>query len=88
VTCVLLVTMQTSRWVSTTALTLTVVAALSFVAYWYLWGEAFNYADSNRAVPWTLDAVSNLAMVVGVVAGVAVLALGVARLVTARIATH
>jgi len=39
---------------------LTAVVAWSFIAYWFLWGKAFDYADANKLVPARLDLASNV----------------------------
>ena len=71
------------RWVSATATAFGVIAATAFIAYWYLWGKAFDYADANRSVPTALDQASNIAIAVCLVASLSVAALGASRLVVA-----
>ncbi|TDD33191.1 hypothetical protein E1288_45725 [Saccharopolyspora elongata] len=34
---------------------LTLVVAASFVGFWFLWGQAFDYADMNQPVPARLE---------------------------------
>ncbi len=36
------------------------------VAWWWLWGIAFDYADVNSAVPFAVDVWSAVALVVGI----------------------
>lgn len=83
VTCVLLKGARQPRWVLATALAPSAVAALASVAYWYLWGKAFEYADTYRPVPPGVDRASNIAIAVGFVSTLMVAALGASRLVVA-----
>ena len=57
------------------------VAALSFIAYWILWGPAFDYADANRPVPARLDLASNLMMTLSSIASLALVVLAAAAVV-------
>lgn len=56
---------------------------MAFVAYWYAWGKAFDYADTYRPVPPPIDRASNIAIAVGFVATMMVAALVALRLVVA-----
>ena len=51
------------------------------MTYWYLWGKAFDYADTNAPVPPALDLASNLAIAVCLISSGLVAALGESRLV-------
>lgn len=82
-TCVLLRVTVQRRWVLITAVALSAVMALSWVTYWYLWGKAFDYADTYRPVPLALDRASNVAIAVCFTLSVLVAALGASRLVVA-----
>jgi hypothetical protein len=83
VICVLLMGARQPRWVLATAVAPMAVAALASVAYWYLWGKAFEYADTYRPVPPELDRASSIAIAAGFVAALMVAALGASRLVVA-----
>ena len=50
------------KWVLWTGVTLMFALIVSTGIYWALWGRAFNYADSGRAVPPVLEVTSNVAM--------------------------
>lgn len=82
-TCVVLRASRQPRWVFATALALSAVTAIAWVAYWYLWGRAFDYADTYRNVPPALDRASNIAIVVCFISSVMVAALGASRLALA-----
>jgi hypothetical protein len=56
---------------------------LAWVTYWYLWGEAFDYADTSRPVPLALDRASNIAIAGCFMSSVLVAALSASRLVVA-----
>jgi len=83
ITCLLLRGAGQPRWVFAAAAALSAVMVLAWVAYWYLWGKAFEYADTNRPVPPALDRGSDLAIAVCCTASVMVAALGASRLVAA-----
>ena len=83
VTCVLVMGARQPRWVLATTVALSAVAAMAFVAYWYAWGKAFDYADTYRPVPPPIDRASNIAIAVGFVATMMVAALVALRLVVA-----
>lgn len=82
-TCVLLRVKRQPRWIFVTAVALSAVLALAWVTYWYLWGKAFDYADSYRPVPLALDRASNIAIAACCLSSVLVAALGASRLVVA-----
>jgi len=82
-TCVSLRVTRQPRWVYATAVALSAVMMLAWVTYWYLWGEAFDYADTNRPVPVALDRASNIAIAACFMSSVLVAALGASRLVVA-----
>lgn len=82
-TCVLLLVTRQPRWVLVTAVALSAVMAIAWVTYWYLWGEAFDYADTYRPVPPALDRASNIAIAACFMSSVLVAALGASRLVVA-----
>jgi len=63
---------------------LTAVAALSFIAYWFLWGQAFDYADTNKPVPARLDLASNVAMTLCSIASLALVVLAATAVVAKR----
>ena len=79
-TCVLLLVTRQPRWVLVTAVALSAVMAMAWVSYWYLWGKAFDYADTYRPVPLALDRASNIAIAVCFTSSVLVAALGASRL--------
>lgn len=81
--CVLLRVARQPRWVFATAVALSAVMVLAWVAYWFLWGEAFDYADTYRAVPLALDRASDIAVTACFLSSVLVAALGASRLVVA-----
>ena len=83
ITCVLLGVTRQPRWVYATAVALSAVMVLAWVTYWYLWGEAFDYADTSRPVPLALDRASNIAITACFLSSVLVAALGASRLVVA-----
>ena len=83
ITCVLLRVARQPRWVYATAVALSAVMVLAWVTYWYLWGEAFDYADTYRPVPPALDRASNIAIAACFMSSVLVAALGASRLVVA-----
>ena len=83
VTCVLVMGARQPRWVLATTVALSAVAAMAFVAYWYAWGKAFDYADTYRPVPPPIDRASNIAIAVGFVATMMVAALVALRRVAA-----
>lgn len=60
---------------------LTAVVALSFIAYWFFWGPAFDYADANRPVPTRLDLASNLMMTLSSIASLALVVLAAAAVI-------
>ena len=80
-TCVWLRVARQPRWVFATASALAAVMALVWFTYWYLWGTAFDYADTYRPVPPALDRASNIAIAACFVLSVSVAALGASRLV-------
>ena len=82
-TCVLLRATRQPPWVFITAVALSAVMALAWVTYWYLWGKAFDYADTYRPVPPALDRASNVAIAACFMASMFVAALGASRLVVA-----
>src|SRR5690348_3333189 len=82
--CVLLAAARQPRRVVTVAMALTAALAISWVAYWYLWGKAFDYADNYQPVPLGLDRASTLLIVVCVLLSLLVSALGASRLAVAR----
>ena len=82
-TCVMLRMTRQPQWVFATAIGLSAVTALAWVTYWYLWGEAFEYADAYRPVPPALDRASSVAIAVCFISSVLVAALGASRLVVA-----
>ena len=82
-TCVLLRVTCQPRWVFISAVALSGVMALAWVTYWYLWGRAFDYADTYRPVPLALDRASNVAIAACFMSSALVSALGASRLVVA-----
>ena len=63
---------------------LTAVVAFSFIAYWFLWGKAFDYADANKPVPARLDLASNVAMTLCSIATLALVVLAATAVVAKR----
>lgn len=49
-------------WALWTGVTLMFVLVVCTEIYWTVWGRAFNYADSGRAVPARLELASSLTM--------------------------
>ncbi len=43
---------------------LLIASAAAFVTYWWLWGIAFGYADTNRPIPRNIDRGLNLSMII------------------------
>ena len=39
---------------------------IATIAWWWLWGIAFDYADANNAVPFTLNAWSGVILLAGI----------------------
>ena len=87
-TCVLLHQTRQPRWVFRTALALSGVMALAWIVYWYLWGQAFDYADTYRPVPTALDRAAELAIAVCFVSTVVLAAFASSRLIAAWIYSH
>ncbi len=57
----------TGRWLlSWCAGAAAVLWNVATVAWWWLWGIAFDYADVNSAVPFAVDVWSAVALVVGI----------------------
>lgn len=83
ITCVLLRVTRQPRWVFATAVALSAVMMLAWVTYWYLWGQAFDYADTYSPVPVALDRASNIAVAACFMSSAFVAALGASRLVLA-----
>jgi hypothetical protein len=46
----------------------------SWAGFWYLWGRAFEYADTNRPVPTAVDTASNAFAVICALACIALVA--------------
>ena len=91
ITCVLLRVTRQPRRVFVTAVALSAVMMLAWVTYWYLWGQAFDYADTYRPVPVALDRASTTAIAACLMLSALVAALGASRLVVAwnnRCAKH
>ena len=63
---------------------LTAVVGSSFIAYWFLWGKAFDYADANKPVPARLDLASNVAMTLCSIATLALVVLAATAVVEKR----
>lgn len=82
--CVLLAVARQPRRVVTVAMALTAALAVSWVTYWYLWGKAFDYADSYRPVPLALDRASTLLTALCFLLSLLVSGLGASRLAVAR----
>lgn len=80
---VLLLVTRQPRWVVVAAVVLATVMGLAWVTYWYLWGQAFDYADTYRPVPLALDQASNIAIAVCFISSVLMAALGASRLAVA-----
>ena len=72
------------RWMFILGAALTAVVALSFIAYWFLWGQAFDYADANKPVPARLDVASNVAMTLCSIASLALVVLAATAVVAKR----
>lgn len=83
--CLPLAVTHQPRWVRATAVTLAALTVVSWLGYWILWGQAFEYADSDiyTPVPASLDHASNIAMVACSVLSLIVVAFGASRLVMA-----
>lgn len=90
IACVLLRVARQPRWVLATALALSAVTALAWIAYWYLWGKAFEYADADTyaPVPAALDRASNIAIAVCFTGTMMLAALGASRLAAAWNSRH
>jgi hypothetical protein len=56
---------------------------VSFVMFWYFWGEGFDYADANRPVPPAVDKGQDMSAAVCVLACLGLLVTAIAAL-TAR----
>lgn len=63
---------------------LTTLVAWSFIVYWFLWGQAFDYADANKPVPARLDLASNVAMTLCSIATLALVVLAATAVVAKR----
>lgn len=63
---------------------LTAVVGSSFIAYWLLWGKAFDYADANKPVPARLDLATNVAMTLCSIATLALVVLAATAVVAKR----
>jgi hypothetical protein len=79
-----IVVVKRPRWMFILGAALTAVAALSFISYWFLWGQAFDYADANKPVPTRLDVASNVAMTLCSIASLALVGLAVAVIAKRR----
>jgi hypothetical protein len=65
----------TSRWGYVwTAAASGVLWVAATITYWTLWATAFNFADSNTTVPIAIQLGSNIALIAGVCAFVALIA--------------
>lgn len=64
----------TSRWGYVWAAAVAgVLWITAVITYWTLWGTAFNFSDASRAVPAAVQLGSNLALVVGIFAFLALI---------------
>jgi hypothetical protein len=72
------------RWVYILGVTLTAVFVWSFVAYWFLWGKAFDYADADKPVPARIDFASNVSMTLCSLAALALVVLAAAAVLAKR----
>ncbi len=52
------------RWVTALALVLASVMAVAFAVFWVVWGRAFEYSDTYRPVPASLDLAGDIAAIV------------------------
>ena len=66
------------KWALWAGVTLMFVLVVSTGIYWAVWGRAFDYADSGRAVPARLDVASNVTMSAAAVACICLLISAVA----------
>ena len=82
-TCVLLRVTRQPRRVYATGVALSAIMLIAWVTYWYLWGQAFDYADTYRPVPLALERASNIAIAACFLSSVLVAALGASRLAIA-----
>ena len=72
------------RWMLVLGSTLAGVAALSWAAYWFLWGQAFDHADNGEPVPDRVDVASNVAMTLCALGCVALVALAAGAVAARR----
>jgi hypothetical protein len=84
VSCAVIAAVKRPRWVYILGATLTAVFVWSFIAYWFLWGEAFDFADANKPVPARLDVASNVAMTLCGIAALALVVLAAAAVLAKR----
>ncbi len=72
------------RWTTLAMGATLMLFAVSFVAYWYLWGKAFDALDAMRPVPAGVDVAQNVAMAVCSLSALALVALAVATVAVTR----
>lgn len=72
------------RWVSALALVLASVMTAAFAVFWVVWGRAFEYADTDRPVPASLDLERDIATIVFATAYVLFLLTSIAALIKHR----
>ena len=60
ITIVILALRKHLAWALWAGVTLMFVLVVSTAVYWAVWGRAFNYADSGRAVPARLEIASSV----------------------------
>jgi hypothetical protein len=59
-------------------------AAVSWLAYWFLWGRTFDYADAYQQVPGRLDTALGVTMTVAALGCVGVTLIAVTSIVHSR----
>ncbi|HET8982141.1 MAG TPA: hypothetical protein VFN47_05610 [Pedococcus sp.] len=69
------------RWVSALALVFASVMIVAFAVFWVVWGRAFEYADTYRPVPASLDLAGDIAAIVFAAAYVLFLLTAIAALI-------
>ncbi len=85
---VLIAVLRRPRWWVWFGGCLTVGVSLAWLAYWYYWGKAFDYADAYQPVPASIEASKTAAMALCAVCVVMLAAGAVVAIVKQERVTH
>ena len=72
------------RWALWLGVALTLVVAAGFVGFWFLWGQAFDYADMNQTVPARLETGKYVTMTMAAVGSLGLIATAFTALLLPR----